>query len=378
MTRRPIFESLELGAVISLRRGHDLSESQRKPGSIPVVSSSGITGFHNAAICDGPGVVTGRYGTLGLAHYVNEPYWPLNTTLYVENFKGNDPRYVSYLLGTLNLAQYNGAGAVPGVNRNVLHRLSVLVPSYDVQVRIVANLSTYDHLIENNQRRIKLLEEAARRLYREWFVALRFPGHERVTVVDGVPQGWKRAALADVIEINPRTRTDDDLEHPFVPMQALSESSMVIADYEMRVPSGGAKFRNGDTLLARITPCLENGKTGFVQFLADGDIASGSTEFIVLRSGDTSPYWVYCLARDESFRDQVIRSMVGSDGRQRVNTRVFDQYLVLNPPQSMFEAFDRAAQPMFEQVEVLTRQFTALKQARDALLPRLMSGALAV
>ena len=180
MTRRTSFDAQELGDVIKLRRGHDLSESQRKPGSVPIVSSSGITGFHNEAISDGPGVVTGRYGTLGQVHFVSEPYWPLNTTLYVEDFKGNEPRYVAYLLSTLELAQYNGAGAVPGINRNVLHKLMVRVPDPDVQKRIVAVLSKYDDLIENNQRRIKLLEEAARRLYREWFVALRFPDHVRV------------------------------------------------------------------------------------------------------------------------------------------------------------------------------------------------------
>lgn len=198
-------------------------------------------------------------------------------------------------------------------------------------------------------------------------------------MVDGVPQGWKRVALANAVEINPRTRADDDDAHPFVPMQALSESSMVIADYEMRVPTGGAKFRNGDTLLARITPCLENGKTGFVQFLAnDTDMASGSTEFIVMRSPRGSPYWVYCLARDESFRDHAIRSMVGSDGRQRVNTKLFDQYQVLKPPKPVFDAFDRMAMPIFQQVQALARESQVLKQGRDALLPRLMSGALAV
>jgi type I restriction enzyme, S subunit len=268
---------------------------------------------------------------------------------------------------------------VPHINLGILKELEIPLPPIEAQGRIASVASAYDDLIENNQGRIKLLEEAARRLYREWFVALRFPGHERVNVVDGVPQGWERVALANAVEVNPRTRADDDDAHPFVSMQGLSESSMVIADYEMRVPTGGAKFRNGDTLLARITPCLENGKTGFVQFLAnDRDMASGSTEFIVMRSRQGSPYWVYCLARDESFREHAIRSMAGSDGRQRVNTKLFDQYHVLKPPKSVFDAFDRVAMPIFQQVQVVFRESQMLKQARDALLPRLMSGALVV
>lgn len=302
----------------------------------------------------------------------------------IPNTSRFDNLYVYYLLRhNLHLVKSADTGASSGrenVSKSNFSGLEVVAElDKDTQCRIATTLSAYDDLIENNQRRIKLLEEAARRLYREWFVALRYPGHERVKVVDGVPQGWERLALSQAIEINPRTRANDDEKHPFVPMQALSESSMVVTDYEMRTPTG-AKFRNGDTLLARITPCLENGKTGFVQFLAgDDEMASGSTEFIVMRSpANGSPHWVYCLARDESFRDHAIRSMVGSDGRQRVNTKLFDQYLVLTPPEGVFAKFDRVVKPLFQQIHTLALQSNALKQARDALLPRLMSGALAV
>jgi len=268
---------------------------------------------------------------------------------------------------------------VPHINLGILKDLEVPLPPLEAQRRIGQIVSTYDELIETNRRRIKLLEEASRRLYREWFVALRFPGYERVRLVDGVPHGWQRVALSNAIEINPLTRANDEEARPFVPMQALSESSMVIADYETRVPNGGAKFRNRDTLLARITPCLENGKTGFVQFLSnDTDMASGSTEFIVMRAAGSSPYWVYCLARDETFRDHAIRSMVGSDGRQRVNVKVFDQYQVLKAPPAVFDAFDRVTAPIFGQIQALFRHSQGLKKARDALLPRLMSGALSV
>lgn len=294
-----------------------------------------------------------------------------------------DSNYLAYVLqsrevqGALHGKSFGAT--VPHVKVGDAEMLPIPCPPLTVQQRIGNTLAAYDDLIENNQRRIKLLEEAARRLYREWFVALRFPGHERVKMANGLPQGWERVAVTNAIEINPHTPASDDDAHPFVPMQALSQSSMVIADYEMRVPNGGAKFRNGDTLLARITPCLENGKTGFVQFLAnDADMASGSTEFIVMRSSGGSPYWVYCLARDDSFRDHAIRSMVGSDGRQRVNIKLFDQYQILKPPKPVFDAFDRIAKPIFQQVQALFRESQVLKEARDALLPKLMCGALAV
>jgi type I restriction enzyme S subunit len=194
--------TVPLGEVIRLKRGHDLPSGQRVPGDVPIVSSSGITGYHNVAQARGPGVVTGRYGTLGEVHYIETDYWPLNTALYVEDFKGNHPRYIAYLLRTLELGSQNAAGAVPGVNRNALHQLQVSVPDVNTQVRIAAVLSAYDDLIATNQRRIALLEDAVRRLYREWFVHLRFPGHESVLVKDGLPTGWSVRNLFDICEVD--------------------------------------------------------------------------------------------------------------------------------------------------------------------------------
>lgn len=195
------WKSMRLGDVLRLKRGHDLPKSSRISGGIPIVSSSGITGWHNVAKVAGPGVVTGRYGTLGEVHYIEGDFWPLNTALYVEDFKGNHPRFAAYLLMTLELGSQNAAGAVPGVNRNTLHQMPVSVPDVETQRRVAQVLFAYDDLIATNQRRVALLEEAAGRLYHEWFVRLRFPGHETVNVVDGVPEGWQWKNLFDVAEV---------------------------------------------------------------------------------------------------------------------------------------------------------------------------------
>lgn len=370
---------MPLGDVIRLKRGHDLPASDRVSGEIPIVSSSGITGFHNVAKVAGPGVVTGRYGTLGDVHYIEGDYWPLNTALYVEDFKGNQPRYVAYLLMTLELGSQNSAGAVPGINRNTLHLMTVRIPDENTQRRIVEVLCAYDDLMATNQRRITLLEEAARRLYREWFVHLRFPGYESVPVRDGVPAGWLPGTFTDLVEVNPRTPFTKDVERPFIEMSALSETSMVIGHRAIRVIGGGAKFKNGDTLFARITPCTENGKTGFVQFLEHDDaVASGSTEFIVLRSVTANPWWVYCMAREDDFREHAIRSMAGSDGRQRVNPKCFHQLATLQPPQHVLTQFEQTVKDSFAQIETLCGLNEQLAQARDLLLPKLMSGQLDV
>lgn len=156
--------------------------------------------------------------------------------------------------------------AQAGIRGSELGELYVELPPLATQRRIADILSAYDDLIDNNRKQIKMLEEAAQRLYKEWFVDLRFPGHEHTKIVDGVPEGWKPCTLDDVIEFDPKVRLDKDRVKQFVPMSALSTSSMVLDINEIieTKSNSGSKFQNGDTLLARITPCLENGKTAFV------------------------------------------------------------------------------------------------------------------
>lgn len=291
--------------------------------------------------------------------------------------------FLRYVLASSQFAAHihritTGAN-IPHISGKDIAAFELSLPSLDEQDNIVRCMAAYDDLIATNQRRIALLEQAARLLYREWFVQLRYPGHESVPLCDGVPEGWVPGVFSDLVAVNPRTTFDKEQEHPFVDMAALSESSMVIGERSLRKIGGGAKFKNGDTLFARITPCIENGKTGFVQFLEDDEFAaSGSTEFIVFRSAKVNPWWVYCLSREDAFRQHAINSMAGSDGRQRVNPKCFDQYAVLRPPTAVLDQFEMAVKDSFAQVEVLCRANQQLARARDLLLPKLMSGQLDV
>jgi type I restriction enzyme S subunit len=197
-------------------------------------------------------------------------------------------------------------------------------------------------------------------------------------MIDGLPKGWQPVPTPAAIEVNPSTRLSDEEEHWYVEMSDLPTDSMVIQNAVKREGRSGSKFRNGDTLLARITPCLENGKTGFVNFLAGGDVAKGSTEFIVLRSRRLTPEFVYCLARSYHFRENAIKSMVGSSGRQRVQESCFEKFMVYLPPRPLLDLFSEVAEPVFQQIKVLHAQNQKLKVARDLLLPRLMSGEISV
>ena len=281
--------------LVFLQRGFDITKAEQKDGEVPVISSSGPSSWHSEAMVEGPGVVIGRKGSLGTVHYSENAYWPHDTTLWSKSLNGNNPRFVYYALKCLGLERFNVGGANPTLNRNHIHSLPIYLADRKTQDNVASWLVAYDDLIENNRRRITLLEEAARMLYREWFVHFRFPGHEHVNITDGLPEGWERVSASEAFEVNPPTPRDDDGIITYVPMASLSEVGMVIdqAPLEGRQESTSVRFQNGDTLFARITPCLENGKTGFVQFLADGEVACGSTEFIVLRERRVSRFYVY-------------------------------------------------------------------------------------
>lgn len=294
-----------------------------------------------------------------------------------------DSRYLYYWFSSRDTVQklisQNASSGVPHINLTVLRNFQIPIPDLRTQNAISDVLTTYDDLIENNKKRIALLEESARLLYREWFVHLRFPGHAHVKATNGVPEGWRRIASSEAFHVNPPTPRNDDGDITYIPMAALSETGMVVTrtSFERRRDSTSVRFRNGDTLFARITPCLENGKTGFIQLLMSDEVACGSTEFIVLRGREVSNFYVYLTARQPDFRENAVRSMIGSSGRQRVQPSCFDRYMVNVPPNYLAALFDDFAAPTFRQVSVLDQQNASLAKARDFLLPRLMSGELA-
>lgn len=293
------------------------------------------------------------------------------------------PRFIMYFLRSRNgqeqLAARAGGAAQPKLALYRIETVEVPLPNLNTQQRIVAILSAYDDLIENNTRRISILEEMVRRLYEEWFVHFRFPGREeaefRVSEAGNTPAGWPISRLDELVQINPRTSVPSDGFKPFVPMGSLSETNMVTGPVELRDGNSGTKFRNNDTLVARITPCLENGKTGFVDFLTDEQpVGFGSTEFIVLRPAVLGRCAIYCLARSHAFRDVAIKSMSGSEGRQRVQPDSVKSFLVARPPTALLDRFEDFAWPCFQQVSALAKKNANLRAQRDMLLPKLISG----
>lgn len=309
--------------------------------------------------------------------------FPDSVVGFVPDPEKADVRFIKYYIDTIKLEMQGVSRGTTQDNLSLdkLLTFDFRVPLLPVQCRIADILSAYDELIENSQRRIRILEEMARAIYREWFVNFRFPGHEKVPLVDSplgpIPKGWEVKRVPECVEIDPRVSVSREDEKPFVPMGSLLDNSMLITDIETRTGNSGAKFQNGDTLFARITPCLENGKTGFVQFLPDEKaVGCGSTEFIVLRSRTLTPEYVYCLARSDEFRGNAIKSMTGASGRQRVQGQCFGRFLIAEPSGVLLDRFSAIVAPNFRLIQKLHRQSENLRQTRDLLLPRLLSGPL--
>jgi type I restriction enzyme S subunit len=392
---------MKLGDFVTLQRGHDLPERDRLPGPVPVLGSFGITGYHNNAIAPGPGVTVGRSGaSYGVVSYSPVDYWPLNTALYVINFHGNDPRFAYYFLRNFDFSGFNVGSAQPSLNRNHIHPIPVLIPSVSEQKTIARILGTLDDKIELNRRMNQTLEGLARTVFRSWFVdfdavvakaagrrplgmdaatAELFPDSFTDSPLGPIPKGWRIVSLPEAIEINPTRTLSKDAIAPYVEMGNMPTTSARVLGWEDRKVGSGMRFMNGDVLMARITPCLENGKTAYVDFLGDGHVGWGSTEYIVLKSKPPlPPEFAYLLARLDEVRAHAIANMTGSSGRQRVPASCFEKFQVVVPGDKVARRFGEWVKPLFDAMKSHDEQSRTLADLRDALLPRLLSGELRV
>lgn len=371
-----------LGDVLTLKRGHDLPDAQRHDGDVPVVSSSGITGHHSESKAKAPGVVTGRYGTIGEVFYLDEDYWPLNTALYVTDFKGNHPRFVAYFLRNALSNYQSDKAAVPGVNRNVLHAMKVRYPIGKLQEQIADILSAYDDLIENNRRRMALLEDAARQLYREWFVRLRFPGHEHTRILNGVPEGWKQKRIGDVAECvgggTPSTAVSNYWEEGDVtwvtPTDVTRNAHFVLLDSEKKITEAGLQNSSAKLVPPHAVLMTSRASVGF--FAVAGREVCTNQGFISIVPHEPA-LWPYFLL-NLSERVEEIRAMGSGSTYPEVSRGKFRELEVLLPKHAFSAAFCEQATDLLKQIRILKQQNQRLRAARDLLLPRLMSGEIAV
>ena len=364
----PEWKSRRLEDVVQLKRGFDLATRERRQGPYPVVGSAGVSGWHDEGPIPGPALVLGRAGaSMGVASYYEvEWFWPLNTALFVEDFKGNDPRFIFHLFQITDLTGFNSGSVQPMLNRNYIRNVNIRIPELNEQRAISGVLQALDDKIIVSDRIARTYEQ----LLRARFEELR---------IDEDPDSSYAMAVSEIIEFNPTLRIPRVGDAVYLDMAAVPTDRATILEWSRREPRSGTRFANGDTVIARITPCLENGKTAFIDFMKDGEVGIGSTEFIVMRARPGTPQSLpYFLARSPRFRTYAVQNMVGSSGRQRVNATQLVGFPIRQPDGESLSTFGVVANKALAHMRSLGDESRYLSELRDALLPRLMSGEIRV
>jgi len=369
------FKERLLGDLLTFQRGFDITKADQSSGVVPIVSSSGISSFHNEAKVQGPGVVIGRKGTLGTVHYIDRDYWPHDTTLWVKDFKGSHPRFIAYFLSTLKLENFDTGASNPTLNRNHLHKIKVLAPDPAEQKKIAAILAALDDLLAINQRRITLLESMAEEIYREWFVRMRFPGHTDCPFEKGLPKGWTILPLSSLVsDVKKPVRKSDLLNHSrYVGLEHISRKSVALTMFGIPESADSDKlaFASGDILFSKIRPYLH--KVALAHF--DG---VSSTDSLVLRAKNEL-YTEFSLFTvfSETFIDLANTASKGTK-MPRADWHFLKQLRVSTPNDALLDGFVKIVRPMLDEIAALIQVNEILTEQARSLLPRLISGKLSV
>ena len=371
---------IEFKNFIQLQRGFDLPEHSRILGNVPVVASTSISGFHNVAKVKAPGVVTGRSGALGEVQFINEDFWPLNTTLWVKDFKNNDPKYVYYFLKTIDFKRYNSGAGVPTLNRNDLDTLKIKIHEKNEQLKIAKLLSNYDDLIENNNRRIKILEEMAQKIYKEWFVDFKFPGHETTTFKDShlgkIPNDWdvkKTTDLGETLTGKTPSKAKNSYygaDIPFIKTPDMHNSIFCIKTNEMLSKIGAESQKNKYVPANSIcVSCI--GTVGVVSITTKICQTNQQINTIIPKKEFYREFIYFYFSNLKNKLENL-----GANGATmtNVNKNKFDNIEILKPNNDLLQTFSKIIAPFFEEVKILSIKNESLKQTRDILLPCLISG----
>lgn len=333
----------ELGDFVTLKRGFDLPQQKREDGQVPIFSSSGITGTHSTAMVKAPGVITGRYGTIGEVFYAAKDFWPLNTTLFVEDFHGNDAKFIYYFLKTLEWSKFTSASAVPGINRNTVHKEIVSLPDVETQRRIASTLSMFDEKIKINTEINDNLQQQAQAIYSSMFI-------------DNPDPAWSHGHLSDLITVK------------------YGKDHKKLADGIYPVYGSGGIMRYVERPLYNKESVLipRKGTLNNVMYV-NQPFWSVDTMFYTEMKLPNVAKFVYHFVKAKDLASMNAGSAVPS-----MTTDILNAMEVVIPSASALEEFESLVAPMYEAMEANDVQSKELSQMRDTLLPKLMSGAIDV
>lgn len=303
-------------------------------------------------------------GEVGMIRTTEKVFLGQRTMMYRTDHTKADPYFLYYAFQTnIVQEQIHSAGmgsVVEHIRVPDAKKFKINTPSLHEQKAIASVLSSLDDKIDLLHRQNKTLEAMAETLFRQWFIE---------------DESLDEVSVSELIEFNPKRTLAKGTESTYLEMAGLSTQSFNATGYYKREFTSGTKFIHQDTLLARITPCLENGKAGYVTFLSDKEVGWGSTEYIVMhpKSG-IHPLMAYVLCRNQDFKDYAESCMEGSSGRQRVNVDHLQEFTISKPTVEIIRQFNDCLESIESKLIYNSKQIQTLEQLRDTLLPKLMNG----
>lgn len=388
---------IPLNEFITLQRGFDLPKGKRKPGSIPVIASNGIAGYHDEAKVKAPGVVIGRSGSIGGGQFIETDFWALNTTLWVKDFKGHHPRFVYYLMRSIDFSKFNAGTGVPTLNRNHLTSILVKDHGYQNEAKIADVLGVLDDKIANNKAMNQTLEKLAQRIFKSWFIdfdpvkankeglpfdslspeiqAL-FPSEFEDSELGMIPKGWEVSNIekyATNVRKNIK-KGDIDSDIPYLGLEHINRKCLSVYEHGLgeSVTSNKSQFQVNDILLGKLRPYFH--KVGIPNF--DGVC---STDILVVRPKE-SFYFEYALnvIYQDRLIDHLTRCSSGTRMPRAKWADVTDYQLATPLDDSIFKAFSKITSPLYQRLLNNCNEVDILSKLRDRLLPKLISGQISV
>lgn len=358
------WKEYKLGEVVNFQRGFDLPKDKMRNGEYPVAGSNGVIGWHSEYTTKGPGVTIGRSGNIGTPHFYKSNYWAHNTSLFVKDFKGNDPLFIYYFLKTIDFKQLNTGSAVPTLNRNHVHDLQVLFPPIEEQKRIAGVLSSLDDKIDLLHRENATLEALAETLFRHYFIENPNPD-------------WKEGKVSDIAihckdSTNPQKHSNEIFLHYSIP--AYDNGKRPTEEQGQSVQSNKYVIPRNCILFSKLNPHKDKRVWLMLDDVQPNAICS--TEFqIVKPQNDQWLYFLYEWLTYKENYDEIASGVSGTSGsHQRIDSKVIFENGCPIVDDFTLEQYNTKVKPVFEKIKLNQLQIFTLTVQQENLLPRLISG----
>ncbi len=358
------WKEYKLGEIVTFQRGHDLPKDKMIDGDIPVAGSNGIIGYHNQFTKEGPGVTIGRSGNIGIPHYYPNAYWAHNTVLYIIDFKGNDTKFMYYLLKTFDFTQLNTGSAVPSLNRNHIHELPVSIPSLPTQHRIASILSSLDDKIDLLHRENKTLEAMAETLFRQWFI-------------EEAKEDWAEGKLGDIISVKGGTTPSTKEPHFWngdiawtSPRDVTTLNGLYLFETEKKITQKGLEQISSGLLPAGTLLMSSRAPVGVLAF-SEIPIAINQGYIAILDDKGYDKEFIYLWLK---VNIDLVHSYSNGSTFMEISKSAFKSLDIQIPSSKEVNDFVDRIKPIFEKIKANEMQIQTLIQQRDGLLPKLMSG----